>query len=584
MSGNLLRAWQPGFSDIQTKYDLGTKTASTIFSFAGQTKTLTSTTGTDGLEGSTTLISGVNKSAQFDSLNRETVTTIGNLNKLTAYLDVSGNRTTNIPSSVTYKNGDTTLLASSYTYDDNGNIATMTVGNTTYAYTYDANNQLKTVSTNDNSYSASYNYDNGGNITSKTVNGVTTAYGYGDTNWKDKLTSYDGQSITYDEIGNPLSYRGMTMSWTGRRLNSITNSGVSNSYLYDANGIRTRKTVGSTVTEYFTNGSTILAEKTGSNVLWYIYDSDGEILGFIYNGTPYYYIKNVQGDVYKVVNASGSVVASYTYDAWGKVLSSTGSMAQINSIRYRSYYYDAETGFYYLQSRYYDPETGRFLNADDTANLGADGSILSYNLFVYCLNNPVNRFDVDGNWSLPNWAKVVIGAVALAGAIALTVATGGGAAAVAVGVAKVVTSVAVSTAVSAGVGYLNNGKQGAIDGACNGFMFGSLSACGGAALKYASSVANKASVAASVSEPKKVANAITGYTKHGLNQAIGRNGVGVKPSAILDAVRNPVNVVTKTDKLGRISTQYRGAQSTVVLNEIGKVVSCWAKSSKYWRI
>ena len=153
--------------------------------------------------------------------------------------------------------------------------------------------------------------------------------------------------------------------------------------------------------------------------------------------------------------------------------------------------------------------------------------------------------------------------MALAGAIALTVATGGGAAAVAVGVAKVVTSVAVSTAVSAGVGYLNNGKQGAIDGACNGFMFGSLSACGGAALKYASSVANKASVAASVSEPKKVANAITGYTKHGLNQAIGRNGVGVKPSAILDAVRNPVNVVTKTDKLGRISTQYRGAQSTL---------------------
>ena len=86
---------------------------------------------------------------------------------------------------------------------------------------------------------------------------------------------------------------------------------------------------------------------------------------------------------------------------------------------------------------------------------------------------------------MPNWLKVTIGAVALVGAVALTVATGGGAAAVAVGVAKVVGSVAVSTAVSAGVGYLENGKQGAIDGACNGFMFGSLSACGGAALKYA---------------------------------------------------------------------------------------------------
>ena len=166
----------------------------------------------------------------------------------------------------------------------------------------------------------------------------------------------------------------------------------------------------------------------------------------------------------------------------------------------------------------------------------------------------------------------------------MTVATGGGAAAVAVGVAKVVGSVAVSTAVSARVGYLNNGKQGAIDGACNGFMFGSLSACGGAALKYVSSAANKTSVATSLSESKTVADTITGYTKHGLNQAIGRNGVGVKPSAILDAVRNPVNVVTKIDKLGRISTQYRGTQSTVVLNEIGKVISCWAKSSKYWRL
>ena len=152
------------------------------------------------------------------------------------------------------------------------------------------------------------------------------------------------------------------------------------------------------MTEYFTNGSTILAEKTGSNVFWYIYDSDGEILGFTYTGTPYYYIKNIQGDVYKVVNASGSVVASYTYDAWGKVLSATGSMANINPIRYRSYYYDAETGFYYLQSRYYDPETGRFLNADGYVSTGQ--GITGNNMFAYCLNNPVNKYDILGKFAL----------------------------------------------------------------------------------------------------------------------------------------------------------------------------------------
>ena len=131
---------------------------------------------------------------------------------------------------------------------------------------------------------------------------------------------------------------------------------------------------------------------------------------------------------------------------------------------------------------------GRWINADDAECLGAEGKLVSYNLFAYCLNNPVNRTDVNGNWSLPNWAKVAIGAVALVGAVALTVATGGGATAVAIGVAKVVGSVALSTATSAGLGYLTNGKEGAIDGACNGFMFGSLSACGGAAIKYGQAI------------------------------------------------------------------------------------------------
>ena len=175
------------------------------------------------------------------------------------------------------------------------------------------------------------------------------------------------------------------------------------------------------------------------------------------------------------------------FDSWGKLLSTSGSLASTlgknNPFRYRGYVYDEETGFYYLQSRYYNPEVGRFISSDVLLSTGQ--GVLGHNAYAYCLNNPVNREDSNGNWSMPNWLKVTIGAVALVGAVALTVATGGGAAAVAVGVAKVVGSVAVSTAVSAGVGYLENGKQGAIDGACNGFMFGSLSACGGAALKYA---------------------------------------------------------------------------------------------------
>ena len=172
--------------------------------------------------------------------------------------------------------------------------------------------------------------------------------------------------------------------------------------------------------------------------------------------------------------------------------------------------------------------------------------------------------------------------ISLAMVITVLFSVCGGAAAVAVGVVKVVGSVAVSTAVSAGVGYLNNGKQGAIDGACNGFMFGSLSACGGAALKYLQS--SSISVANSPSGESAAVSKISGYTKHGLNQAISRDGVGVKPSAILDAIKNPVEVIERIDNLGRLSTQYRGANSTVVLNAAGKVVSCWAKCAQYWRV
>ena len=225
---------------------------------------------------------------------------------------------------------------------------------------------------------------------------------------------------------------------------------------------------------------------TTTSKLRFSYDADGKVVAVNYNGNYYYYLRNAQSDIVKLIDKTGATVVEYRYDSWGKLLSTSGSLASTlgknNPFRYRGYVYDEETGFYYLQSRYYNPEVGRFISSDVLLSTGQ--GVIGHNAYAYCLNNPVNREDSNGNWSMPNWLKVTIGAVALVGAVALTVATGGGAAAVAVGVAKVVDSVAVSTAVSAGVGYLENGKQGAIDGACNGFMFGSLSACGGAALKY----------------------------------------------------------------------------------------------------
>ena len=273
------------------------------------------------------------------------------------------------------------------------------------------------------------------------------------------------------------------------------------SYAYDVNGIRASKTVDGVKHTYVYDGTQLLAERYGTTRLEFMYNESGQphLVRYSTNSgssyVTYYYILNQQGDVMALMDTAGELAVKYTYDPWGRVLTVTNGsstaitsathIANVNPIRYRSYYYDTDTQLYYLQSRYYDPEVSRFLNADEVDQLGAEDGLVGYNLFAYCINDPINRVDVDGNLSLPNWAKVAIGTVALAGAVALTVATGGGAAAVAVGVAKVVGSVALSTAVSAGTEYLKNGKQGAIDGACNGFMFGSLSALGGAAFKYA---------------------------------------------------------------------------------------------------
>ena len=151
---------------------------------------------------------------------------------------------------------------------------------------------------------------------------------------------------------------------------------------------------------------------TGSSakVLDFIYDESGTPFALKYstnNGssfTTYYYVLNLQGDVVKLVTASGTAVATYTYDAWGNILSASGSMAAINPLRYRGYYYDTETGFYYLQSRYYDPANHRFINADGYTSTGQ--GFAGTNMFAYCGNNPVSRIDSTGQFWNEIWGFV----------------------------------------------------------------------------------------------------------------------------------------------------------------------------------
>ena len=142
-------------------------------------------------------------------------------------------------------------------------------------------------------------------------------------------------------------------------------------------------------------------------------------------------MKNQQGDVVQILSVWGTKLVEYSYDAWGNYSvvyshSSYGDLAEINPIRYRGYFYDFETGFYYLQSRYYDPQMRRFISADDASLLGANGEFISYNLYAYCLNNPVDRIDSNGNFS---WKTMfAIGTtVAIVGlALLAAIPTGGG--------------------------------------------------------------------------------------------------------------------------------------------------------------
>jgi len=151
----------------------------------------------------------------------------------------------------------------------------------------------------------------------------------------------------------------------------------------------------------------------------YTYDESGSVVGFsLWNAgdtawADYYFIKNLQGDVMRVYRASDHAeVASYTYDAWGNILTKSGILAELNPFRYRSYYYDNETYFYYLQSRYYDPAIGRFINADAFASTGQ--GIIGHNMFAYCGNNPVCRVDptgtcyytTNGNWTHDAWENL----------------------------------------------------------------------------------------------------------------------------------------------------------------------------------
>ena len=211
-------------------------------------------------------------------------------------------------------------------------------------------------------------------------------------------------SITYDSIGNPTSYRGMT-------------------FTYNDEGIRTSKTVNGVKTTYYLDGSRIVGEETSGNVTIYVYDGTGSPIGFQYHGADYaagewdayWYIKNIQGDIVGIYDSYESRVMQYSYNAWGACLSycTGGNVPENNAFKYRGYYYDKDLELYYVNSRYYDAETGRWLTPDSYVSTGQ--GLTASNMYAYCNNNPVMYADYTGEFP---WIIVgILGVTTIVGGI-----------------------------------------------------------------------------------------------------------------------------------------------------------------------
>ena len=334
----------------------------------------------------------------------------------------------------TVKNGS---HSENYTYDTWGNVTKVTENSSQSGkiYAYDAQGQLIREYDPDKKVWLGYKYDAGGNLTEvrsypAAENGdpegegtVIMSFAYGSA-WKDQLTAMtvDGtiRNFTYDANGNLLNDGKYTYSWTkGSLLEKVTGDGLEAVYTYDASGIRTSKKVNGTTTEYLTAGGSVLSEK--KNGVWqhYLYDGSGQLMAIRYKGADYYYIRDGLMSITGLVDASGGAVVNYRYDSWGKLISITGSMAgtlgKDNPYRYKGYYYDDETGMYYLKSRYYQPEICRFISADTIEVLDCQGDLNDKNLYAYCDNNPVMRVDTGGQiW-------ITLGIMAAGGGIGMVI-------------------------------------------------------------------------------------------------------------------------------------------------------------------
>ena len=320
-----------------------------------------------------------------------------------------------------------------HSYNPNGTIAFMNIGGETYSFTYDLFGRLKKEISSYSGITKEYTYDNNGNVTYITETDASnqvkvTQQSFNNANKLQSINYQDGSfvEITYDEIGNPIliSKNGLCGSGTGfetenisltyEKGNRLSTYGNNISFKYDLSGMRISKLVGNELHKYYIHNGNILREEvtnsiTGSVIytLDFYYDETG-VCSFKHNNTMYYYQKDLTGSIIGVYNDFGSIVAKYRYDAWGnhkvydqlnQEISLNTFIGNVNPFRFKSYYFDRETGLFWLSSRYYSPELCRFISPDSVEYLDPR-SINGLNLYAYCNNDPINKYDPSGHFAI----------------------------------------------------------------------------------------------------------------------------------------------------------------------------------------
>lgn len=346
----------------------------------------------------------------------------------------------------TFGSNKSSIISSiEYGYTNNLITSKMKNGSIEY-YTFDQLDRIKTY-TKGNTVK-NYSYDINGNIY---IAGKNCVYN------GQRLTSFDGKSISYDSNGNMSSFGSEILTFEKNRLISY-NYGTNVTFGYDYEGKRVSKSTPLETSLYFYDGTRLVREhiiQSGFNEfkdIYYTYGVQG-LIGFIYQNKQYLYRRNIFGDIEEIYDENGLLVGSYSYDPFGnhEVIVDVDGIASLNPIRYRGYYYDFETMLFYCNSRYYSPELCRFISPDSIEYLDPQ-SINGLNLYCYCMNNPIMYADPSGH--MPEWLGnlltgigIIIGTAFFVAAIVASAGTVG--ALVGVGAAAIgLSTTAVSTAIT----------------------------------------------------------------------------------------------------------------------------------------